>query len=108
MLESEQGLLVVPWKGKLAFSVHVVPSEGDTVEAVAILLRDGVLSSKVVHKMFERQLIGEFHAKVINNKGELNGVAAVSEEAWSVFSGEVATEGQVGNEIVMCNAARLW
>ena len=105
MLETEQRLLVVPWKGKLAFSVSVVPSEGDTVEAGTIILRDGVLSSKMVHKMLKRQLIGEFNPEVIDNKGKLDGVAAVCEEAWSKFSWEVATECQVGNKIVVCNAA---
>ena len=105
MLKTQQRLLVVPRKGEFTFAVGVVPSESDTVEAGTIILRHGILFLKMLDEMSERQLIGEFNPEVIDNKGKLDGVAAVGEEAWSEFSREVAAECQVGHKIVVSNAA---
>ena len=105
MLKTQQRLLVVPRKGEFTFAVGVVPSESDTVEAGTIILRNGILFLKMLDEMSERQLIGEFNPEVIDNKGKLDGVAAVGEEAWSEFSREVAAECQMGHKIVVCNAA---
>ena len=108
MLETQQSLLVVSWEGEFTFAVDVVPFESDAVEAETIVLRHGILSSKVVDKVIERQFIGEFNPEIIDDEGELNGVAAVGEEARSEFSREVAAECQVRHKIVVCNFAGLW
>ena len=105
MLETQQSLLVVSWEGEFTFAVDVVPFESDAVEAGTIILRHGILSSKMLDKVIECQFIGEFNPEVIDDEGELNGVAAVGEEARSEFSREVAAECQVRHKIVVCNAA---